>query len=140
MFVIEHRSGPSVLPKDVGDLLEKLIARILFLPPFALRVIAVLADDKHGVHAQVFSSTAQRLSHGRVDRETKFPGALAAQVVLGKLIHVGRDNVEWWAMPGAAVGIADEEAFAHMPGMGVEAPFRRDDGHPFAAGGFASER
>lgn len=43
-------------------------------------------------------------------------------------------------MPGAAAGIADEEAFAHVPGMGKEAPFRRDDGHAFAAGGFAGER
>ena len=43
-------------------------------------------------------------------------------------------------MPCATAGIADEEAFAHVPGVGEEAPFRRDDGQAFAAGGFAGKR
>ena len=100
----------------------------------------MLADDEHAVHGQLFSSATQRLGYGGVNRETKLLGALAAQLVFGKLIHVGRDDVERWTMPGAATGIADEEAFAHVPGMGVEAPFRRDDGQASAAGAFAGER
>src|SRR5213593_3726699 len=88
----------------------------------------------------MFSAAAQRLGHSRINRETKFFGALPAQVAFGKLIHVGRDNVEGWTMPGAATRIADEEAFAHVPGMGKKAPFRRDDGHAFAAGRFAGKR
>jgi len=41
-------------------------------------------------------------------------------------------------MPDAAAGIANEEAFTHVPGMGVETPLRRDDGHAFAPGGLVS--
>src|SRR5438034_946987 len=88
----------------------------------------------------MLSAAAQRLRHSRINGETKFFGALAAQVAFRKLIYVGRDNIERWTMPDAAARIADEEAFAHVPGMGKEAPFRRDDGHAFAAGGFAGER
>ena len=88
----------------------------------------------------MFSAAAQRFRHSRINRETKFFGALPAQVAFGKLIHVGRDNVERWTMPGAATRIAEEEAFTHVPGMGKKAPLRGNDGHAFAAGGFASKR
>src|SRR5258707_9088288 len=139
MFVVEHGSGASVLAKNLGDLFEEFVARIFGLAPFAFGIIAVLSDDEHGVHRQLLSAAAQRLRHSRINRETKFFGALTAQVAFGKLIHVSRDNVERWTMPGAVSRITDEEAFAHVPGMGKEAPFRRDNSHTFAAGGLAGK-
>src|SRR5437762_6839310 len=140
MFVVEHGSGASILAKNVDDLFEEFVARIFGLAPFALGIIAVLSDDEHGVHGQLCSTATQRLGHSRVNRKTKFFGALAAQVIFEKLIHIGRYDVERWTMPAAVAGIADEITFAHVPGMGKEAPFRRDDGHAFAAGGVAGER
>src|SRR5439155_7956645 len=57
----------------------------------------------------------------------------------GKLVHISRDNVERRMMPGATGGIADEETFRHVPGMGLEAPFGRHDRQAFAGSGFTGE-
>src|SRR5437899_1646995 len=42
-------------------------------------------------------------------------------------------------MPATAAGITCQKAFAHVPGMGVETPFRRDDGHALSANRFVGE-
>ena len=88
----------------------------------------MLADDQHGVDGQLIPAAAQRLGDGRVDREAELLGPLAAQIVFGPLIDVGRDDVEGRAMPAALDRIADEKPLGHVPGVRVIAPLGGDDG------------
>ena len=117
MLVIEDRNRAPVLAKDVGHLLEELIARILRLLEFALRIIAVLADDQHGVNCEFVSAATQRLSDRRIDGKSKLLGTLAAQVILRLLIDIRRDHIQRWPMPATIDRIADQKPLGHMPSM-----------------------
>ena len=45
MFVIEDGSDAVVLPENIDDLLEELVARILLLPDVVHRIVAVFTDQ-----------------------------------------------------------------------------------------------
>src|ERR1041385_7278545 len=99
MFVIKDRSGTAVLPENLNDLSEEFVARIFGLAPIVFWIITVLTDNKHGIYCQLFSATTQSLGNGWVDGETKFFGALTAQIIFRKLIHIGRNQIERRPMP-----------------------------------------
>ena len=66
------------------------------------------------------------------DREPELGRPLAAQVVVGVLIDVGRDHVERRPVPSAVDRIAHQEPLGHVPGVRVVPPLGRDDRHLLA--------
>ena len=44
--------------EDIGDLLEELVPRVLFLAEFVHRIVAVLADYQYGVNSQLAAAAA----------------------------------------------------------------------------------
>ena len=64
MLVAEHGHGASAVAKHLHDLFEELVARILRLPFFVARIIAVLAHHHHAIHRQLASAERQGLGDG----------------------------------------------------------------------------
>ena len=134
MFVIEHRDRPSVLFKDLGTLLEKLVAGILNLAFLIAWVVAMLADNQDCIHGQFRAACAQGFGDCRVDGETEFPRPLGAQVAIGFLIHIERDDLYVGALPRACVRIPHQESIAHVLAVREVAIDGGDDGEPLGRG------
>ncbi len=135
VLVVEHRRRAAIFAKDVNNLAEEFVARILFLPQPIDRIVAMFADDEDGIHGELIAAAPQRLGDGGIDGETELLGTIAAQIVGRRLIDIGGDDIERRPMPLPAHGIADEKAFRHVPGVRAFAPFGGDDGKASAAGG-----
>src|ERR1051325_4775686 len=110
MLVVEHRHDAAILAKDLDDLPKELVARILFLTELVGRIVAVLADDEDSVNVEPIAAAAQGLGDGLVNLEAELLGAIAAEIVLGELIDIGRDDIERRPMPAAIDGVAVQEA------------------------------
>src|SRR5947207_1051542 len=82
VFVVVDRDYAAVLLEDFYTLFEKLVARVKDLTLFILGIIAVLADDEHGVHGELVAAATQRLGDGGIHRETEFLCALGALIAL----------------------------------------------------------
>src|SRR5438309_2078155 len=102
MLVIEDRRGSPILLEHLDRLPEELVARIEFLPDFVVRIIAVLADDEHGVDRQTVAAAAQRLRDSGINLEAELLSPQTTQIVLRRLIDVSRNDFEWRMMPLAA--------------------------------------
>ena len=93
----------------------------------------MLADDEDRIDGQPVAAAAQGLGDGRIDRKAELFGPLAAQVVVGLLVDIDRDDFKFRLVPFTFERKAHEEAFAHVPGVRMVAPFGGHDGHLLAA-------
>ena len=71
VLVVVDRNGAAVLFEDLDALLEEFVARIEDLALLVARIVAVLADDQHGIDGQFVAAAAQRLGDGRIDLEAE---------------------------------------------------------------------
>ncbi len=115
MLIVEDGYRFAIFPEDLGDLFEELIPRVFRLAELAFWVVAMLANDQHGIYRERIAATTQCLGDARKDRKPEFCRPLATQVVFGKLIDVCRDDVERRVVPAAIDRIAHQEALGHMP-------------------------
>src|SRR5262249_42998661 len=92
----------------------------------------VFADDEDRVHRESFATTAKGFRDAWIDLEAKLLGTFSAQVVFRGLIDVNRDHVQRWSVPFSSDRVADEEAFAHVPGMRAGPPLGGDNSHPLS--------
>ena len=93
------------------------------LSELALRVVAVLADDQHGIDRQLVAAAPQCLGDRRVNLEAKFFRTLSTQVAGGLLIDIRRDHIEWRTMPSAPMTILLRGYFTPpMSSVAIESP------------------
>ena len=68
MLVVIDRDSPTVAVEDVDALLEELVARVEDLAFGVVGIIAVLADEQHGIDSQLVAAAAQGLRDRRSRR------------------------------------------------------------------------
>ena len=118
MLVVENRDGPAIVLENPGCLAKELVAGIENLPLLILGVVAVFADDQHGVNGQFVAAAPERLGNRGIDLETKIASAGALWSSFGLLVDIKCDDVDRRPMPFAFPGITDQETGRPCAGHG----------------------
>ena len=99
--------------KDLDDLLEEFVARIVRLALFVPRVVAVLADNDDAIHREFAGAARQRFGDGGIDfiagKRWRDRRQVFAEVPWS-LIDVERNQVHRWMMVHAVPAVAFQEA------------------------------
>ncbi len=140
MLVVIDRDSPTVAVEDVDALLEELVARVEDLAFGVVGIIAVLADDQHGIDSQLVAAAAQGLRDRRVDAETKAASPLAAEVAGRLLVDVRGDDLHVRLMPAPLLRIADKKPVTDMLRMRLVEPDSRHQRDAFGFGGAGGKR
>ena len=118
MLVVEDRHGAAARPKDLHDLLEEFVARILRLALLVLRIVAVLADQHHAVHGQFAAAERQRFGDGRIDLHAGRRAARSRlRSSLSDLVDVERHQIHGRMMMRAVPAVAVEKAVDDVLGV-----------------------
>src|SRR6185436_15689010 len=128
MFIIENRNGAATAFENFHDLFEELVPRIKRLALRVLGIVAVFADEQHAVDGEFGTAQRQRVRDRRKYFHTMAARAVAAQVALGKLIHVESGQLEGWLMVPALPAIAFERAVEEMLRVGIFADLGGEQG------------
>ena len=119
---MKRGTRPPLLLEDLDRLLEELVARIENLPLFIPGVIAMFPDDHDAIDCQMIAATPQGFGDGGIDREAMLGSPLAAQVAVGTLIDVQRDNLQRRLVPLAVPRVSHQEAVSHVLRVGQIPP------------------
>jgi hypothetical protein len=88
----------------------------------------MLADDQHAIDAKLWSTQRQRFRDTRINLHSVPAFPVAAQVTLGKLVHVKRHQIHGRPMMPALPPVPFEKAIDEMLRMSVPAHFRGEEG------------
>ena len=134
MLVVVDRNRAAIRFEDLAALLEKFEAGIQYLALVVARVVAVFADDQHGIDGEFVTAAAQRFGDGRIHLEPELLRALLAEIARRVLVHVQRDDLHVGLVPGPVDRIANQEAVADMLAVRKVAVDGGDDGDALRAG------
>lgn len=84
---------------------EKFVAGVENLAFLVFRIIAVFADNEHGVDREPIPAATQGLSYRRVNLETEFLCPLCALVSLRLLVDVQRNDSHIGPMPRSVMRV-----------------------------------
>jgi hypothetical protein len=133
VFVVEHRDGASARFKDADDLLEKLVAWVKDLTLFVSRIAPVFSYDQNAIDGQLRSAQRQGFGDRRMNPDAVPTFALAAEIALGKLIDVKRNQIHLRTMVLSVPAVTFEKAIDEMLRVGVFADLGSNDRDFFPA-------
>ena len=108
MLVIEDRDAPAAGLEHVCNLAEEFIAGIEPLAHLIRWIAAVLGDEQHAVHGEFLTAQGERFGDRRIDLHLwELAGASPAQVVLGPLIDIERDEIKRRAVMARLPAVPD---------------------------------
>ena len=94
VLVAEHRNRTPAFGENAGDLFEEVSARVHVAPPLVPRVVAVLANQQHRVHAQGVAPGVQRPADTRVHGHAELFRYRQADICLEDVVDVQGDHVD----------------------------------------------
>src|SRR6185503_9168011 len=98
MFVVEYRDGASAVFEDTHGAAEKLVARVKGLALFGARIAAMLGNNEHTIHRQLRAAKRESFFDCRINPHAMAARSFAAQVAVGKLVHVKTGQFNGWAI------------------------------------------
>ncbi len=94
MLVIENGNGLFHFFEGCHDSFEEPAAWIKDLPFVVGRILAMLADAQNAIDRQLLASQGERSFDRVMNRELVLLGQIAAQIFLGKLIDIHRNQAQ----------------------------------------------
>src|SRR3954469_259899 len=114
MLVIENRNRSAAGFKNRGGLLKKFVTRIERLAFLVFGIFSVLADDHNAIDGELFLPARQRLFERWINAETKSLLPFAAEIILRKLVHIHRNDIDLGLVMRTLPAVAAEQTVHKM--------------------------
>jgi hypothetical protein len=119
VFVAKHRHDAAARLEHLHDLAEQPPLGVDGLPRVRFGVVAVLGHQQHAVDRQLVAAQRERLGHGVVNGNAVLLGQPAADIAVGHLVGVERDEFQLRPPPVAVERFGFQQSADNHVGMRV---------------------